>query len=63
VFAATSTRAIAIRMLIALDAETIDALREHRDVQLAERDFALDAYEDQDLVFADELADRSTRSG
>jgi integrase len=43
------------RRTIALDPETVDALREHRDVQLAERDFALDAYEDHDLVFCDEL--------
>lgn len=43
------------RRTIALDAETVEAFREHRDVQLTERDFALDAYEDQDLVFANEL--------
>jgi integrase len=29
--------------------------RRHRDAQLLERDFAGDAYADQDLVFADEL--------
>jgi integrase len=40
---------------IALDAETVEALREHRAVQLAERNFAADAYEDSDLVFADQL--------
>jgi integrase len=43
------------RRTIALDAETVTALREHREVQLAERDLAADAYEDLDLVFADEL--------
>ena len=30
-------------------------LREHRETQLLKRDFAGDAYADQDLVFADEL--------
>jgi integrase len=40
---------------IAMDAGTVAALREHRDVQLLERDVAGDAYEDGDLVFADEL--------
>jgi integrase len=43
------------RRTIALDAETVDALREHRDAQLLERDFAADAYQDADLVFCDEL--------
>ena len=33
----------------------MDALRAHRDAQLLERDFVGDAYEDRDLVFADEL--------
>jgi integrase len=33
------------------------ALRDHRDAQLFERDFAIDAYRDRDLVFADELGD------
>ena len=40
---------------VALDAATVDALRRHRDLQLLERDLAGDAYQDQDLVFADEL--------
>jgi len=40
---------------IALDAETIDALRRHVDMQRLERDLAGPAYEDQDLVFCDEL--------
>jgi integrase len=40
---------------IALDPETVDALREHRDAQLLERDLAGDAYADRDLVFAAEL--------
>jgi integrase len=43
------------RREVALDAETVDALRRHREAQLLERDFAGDAYEDHDLVFADEL--------
>ena len=43
------------RRTIALDAETVEALRRHRDAQLLERDFAGDAYGDQDLVFCDEL--------
>ena len=40
---------------VALDAETVEVLRTHRDVQLAERVFAGEAYVDRDLVFADEL--------
>jgi integrase len=40
---------------IALDADTVEALREHREAQLLERAFAGDAYVDSDLVFADEL--------
>jgi integrase len=40
---------------IALDAETVAALRRHRDTQLLERDLAGDAYADHDLVFCDEL--------
>jgi integrase len=40
---------------IALDAQTVEALRRHRDVQLLERDLAGPAYQDQDLVFAYEL--------
>ncbi len=43
------------RRTIALDSETVDALRRHRDAQLLERDLAGDAYDDQDLVFCDEL--------
>jgi integrase len=40
---------------VALDAQTVDVLLEHRAVQLAERAFAGNAYLDGDLVFADEL--------
>jgi integrase len=40
---------------IALDTDTVDALKVHRESQLLERSFAGDAYDDQDLVFADEL--------
>jgi integrase len=40
---------------VALDAETVKVLREHRDVQLAERVSAAEAYVDRDPVFADEL--------
>jgi len=40
---------------IALDPETVDALRRHRDVQRLERDVAGPAYEDHDLVSCDEL--------
>jgi integrase len=43
------------RRTIALDPETVDALRNHRETQLLERDFAGDAYVDTDLVFADPL--------
>jgi integrase len=43
------------RRTIALDPETVDALRKHRDAQVLERDFAGDSYVDRDLVFADEL--------
>jgi integrase len=43
------------RRTVALDPETVEALRKHRDTQLLERDFASDAYQDRDLVFADEL--------
>lgn len=43
------------RRTIALDAETVDVLREHREAQVLERAFADAAYADQDLVFADEL--------
>jgi integrase len=43
------------RRTVALDPETVEALRRHRDGQLLERDLAGDAYDDHDLVFADEL--------
>jgi integrase len=43
------------RRTIALDPETVDMLRRHRDTQLLERDFAGPAYTDRDLVFADPL--------
>jgi integrase len=43
------------RRTIALDEETVDALRRHGEAQLLEHDFALDAYRDRDLVFCDEL--------
>jgi integrase len=40
---------------IALDPRTIDALRHHRETQQLERDLAGPTYEDQDLVFCDEI--------
>jgi integrase len=40
---------------IALDAETVAALRDHLDVQRLERDVAGPAYKDHDLVFCDAL--------
>jgi integrase len=43
------------RRTIALDAETVTALREHQAAQLVERSLADDAYADLDLVFADAL--------
>ena len=43
------------RRTVALDPETVNVLRRHRDAQVLERDFAADAYDDQDFVFADEL--------
>jgi integrase len=43
------------RRTIALDAETVAVLRDHRERQLLEQDFAGDAYEHGDLVFADPL--------
>jgi integrase len=43
------------RRTVALDPETVAALREHRDRQLVERAVAGDAYDDGDLVFADAL--------
>lgn len=46
-----------------MDPETVTALREHRDAQLLERDFAGEGYADQDLVFADGSGARSIPSG
>jgi hypothetical protein len=43
------------RRTIALDAETVETLKAHREAQLLERSFTGDAYVDHDLVFADEL--------
>lgn len=43
------------RRTIALDSETVETLRQHREAQLLERAFAGEAYVDNDLVFADEL--------
>jgi len=43
------------RRTVDLDGPTVAALRRHRDVQLLERDLAGDAYEDHDLVFANEI--------
>jgi integrase len=43
------------RRTIALDPETVGALRKHRSTQLLERDFAGAAYVDRDLVFANAL--------
>jgi integrase len=43
------------RRTIALDPDTVAALREHREAQLLERAFAGDAYVDHDLVFANPL--------
>jgi integrase len=40
---------------IRLDAETVEELEAHREAQVRERDLAADAYEDRDLIFADEL--------
>jgi len=40
---------------VALDPETVETLRRHREVQLLERDLAGPAYGDRDLVFCDEL--------
>jgi integrase len=40
---------------VALDPDTVAALRAHRDTQLLERDFAGGAYQDDDVVFCDEL--------
>jgi integrase len=43
------------RRKIALDAETVETLRAHREAQLLERAFVSDAYVDRDLVFCNEL--------
>jgi integrase len=43
------------RRTVALDPETVEALRHHRDAQLLERDLAATAYGDLDLVFCNEL--------
>jgi integrase len=40
---------------VALDAGTVDALRTHQQVQQLERDLASSAYQDGDLVFADQV--------
>ena len=40
---------------VALDPATVEALRHHRETQQLERDLAGPAYDDGDLVFADEL--------
>jgi integrase len=40
---------------VALDAETVEALRQHRELQTLERGIAGPAYVDHDLVFSDEL--------
>jgi integrase len=43
------------RRTVALDADTVQALRQHQDAQRVERALAGDAYQDADLIFADEL--------
>ena len=43
------------RRTVALDPNTVEALREHRATQLLERGFAGNAYDDRDLVFCDAL--------
>ncbi len=43
---------------IALDAETVQVLRDHIAAQRLERDLAGPAYEDEDVVFCDELGGR-----
>jgi len=43
------------RRTIAIDSETVEMLSAHLEAQLLERAFADEAYEDGDLVFADEL--------
>jgi integrase len=42
---------------ITLDPGTVEALREHRQAQLLERDFAGDAHQDRDFVFADAIGE------
>lgn len=42
---------------IALDPVTLEALHQHRELQLLERNLAGPAYEDRDLVFCDEIGD------
>jgi len=48
---------------VALDAGTVEVLREHRDAQLVERALAGAAYTDDDLVFCDELGERLRPQG
>lgn len=43
------------RRTVALDPDTVAGLSRHRETQLLERDFAANAYQDQDLVFCDRL--------
>jgi integrase len=43
------------RRTVALDPDTVETLRRHRETQLIERAFAGPAYQDRDLVFADPL--------
>jgi integrase len=43
------------RRKVALDAGTVEVLRAHREAQLLERAYAGDAYQDADLLFANEL--------
>ena len=55
------------RRAVSLDAETVVAMRAHRKRQLEERVLAGDAWQDEDLVFCDELGgplhpDRFTRT-
>jgi integrase len=51
-FITKSTRS---RRTVALDEETVRVVREHREAQVLERDFAGPAYQDCDLVFATAL--------
>jgi integrase len=48
---------------VRLDADTVAALEAHRERQLAEREAAAHAYEDRDLIFADELGRPIARTG